>query len=88
MAASTNDEQGSKHGQGTLWGGASPSLVDGLNDAQREAVQVEQGPLLILAGPGSGKTRVVTRRIAHLVSVESSRGALWPSPSPTRLRAR
>jgi len=67
MAASTNDEQGSKHGQGTLWGGASASLVDGLNDAQREAVQVEQGPLLILAGPGSGKTRVVTRRIAHLV---------------------
>ncbi|MEI7925764.1 MAG: UvrD-helicase domain-containing protein [Chloroflexota bacterium] len=43
------------------------SLTDTLNEAQARAVQVETGPLMILAGPGSGKTRVITHRIAHLV---------------------
>ncbi|MDE2766333.1 MAG: UvrD-helicase domain-containing protein, partial [Chloroflexota bacterium] len=55
------------------------ALLDGLNPAQRDAVQHLDGPLLIVAGPGSGKTRVITHRIAYVVELTGI--------SPSRLAA-
>jgi ATP-dependent DNA helicase UvrD/PcrA len=51
---------------------ASPYL-DGLNPAQRAAVQIVQGPVLMLAGAGTGKTRALTARIVHLLHTGAAR---------------
>ena len=70
--------------------GYSPKVkyLDGLNDAQKRAVLAKDGPISVLAGAGSGKTRVLTTRVYHLIREGIPTCRFSPLHSPIKPRAR
>src|SRR3979411_664329 len=67
---------------------ATPQYLAGLNPEQREAVETLDGPVLVLAGGGTGKTRVLTCRVAHILSQGPARPRGILSPTFTKKTTR
>ena len=70
MREGGRDRERGPGGEGFREGGFDPGLLARLDPDQRAAAEITEGPLLIVAGPGTGKTRTLIHRLAHLISEE------------------